>query len=199
MNTNTIGLMGYAGSGKDTVADHLVLKHGYTKMSFAAALRRECALAFPRTPPHTWTDRSKKDLPHKSLWWQMCVDTDFRKLLLSIRAANLSIPPSPRQIMQWWGTEYRRVEDLDYWTKQLKHTIDACDGSVVITDVRFPNEVALVKSYGGTLWRINRRTSQPVNAHVSETPLPFDDLIPNDCSLASLHTYVDIHLSQRTA
>lgn len=35
-----IALTGYAGSGKDTIADHLVESHGYVKLAFADPLRK---------------------------------------------------------------------------------------------------------------------------------------------------------------
>lgn len=42
-----IVLFGGRGSGKDTVGDYLVAKHGFTKVSFAAPLKQMVKIAFP--------------------------------------------------------------------------------------------------------------------------------------------------------
>ena len=43
---NIIGLSGAAGCGKDTVADHLIAEHGYSKISFAAPIKRAIEAMF---------------------------------------------------------------------------------------------------------------------------------------------------------
>jgi hypothetical protein len=84
--------------------------------------------------------------------------------------------------MQWWGTEYRRAQDPEYWVKKAEQVIlqDMADGvdASIWMDLRFKNEYALIGNMGG--WRIKiSRLGYVSNVpqHVSETELqhhPFD-------------------------
>lgn len=82
--------------------------------------------------------------------------------------------PKPRSLLQWWGTEYRRSKDPEYWVKRLKKTLDDHKPEVaLVTDVRFPNEVEGIKSWGGFVVNV-LRTSAPdvvVHEHASESAL----------------------------
>lgn len=53
------------------------------------------------------------------------------------------------KLLQWWGTEYRRAQDSQYWVKQWKATINPQADVVVTTDMRFKNEAAAIKEVGG--------------------------------------------------
>ncbi len=46
----SIGLSGYMRSGKDTIADYLIAKHGYKRFGFAQALKEEVARGIGCTP-----------------------------------------------------------------------------------------------------------------------------------------------------
>lgn len=87
-------------------------------------------------------------------------------------------------LLQWWGTEYRRAEDPDYWVKLGKKKIESFGkknpmGVVLIPDTRFQNEFDLVKSMGGhniRLLRLNQdgsefRTPDRDPNHISEVTL----------------------------
>lgn len=59
--------------------------------------------------------------------------------------------PIIRWALQYWGTNFRREQDTDYWVKAtlLPLLPKIADGqSVMITDVRFPNEVELAQQIG---------------------------------------------------
>ncbi|QNK67832.1 hypothetical protein [Variovorax sp. PAMC26660] len=94
-----------------------------------------------------------------------------------ISAEWLDQPRSPRQILQWWGTEYRRREHEHYWSRQLlqRATDLMRDGvsRIVITDCRFQNEADTVRRLDGKIWQIKRpgindaTTSE--GSHVSAT------------------------------
>lgn len=77
-----------------------------------------------------------------------------------------------RSLMQWWGTEYRRNQDPEYWVKKA---MQKCTGyrRYVIDDVRFPNEFAAIKNSGGRLVRVERPNIPVVSNsnHPSETAL----------------------------
>lgn len=75
-----------------------------------------------------------------------------------------------RPLLQWWGTEYRRSIDPDYWVRQLAQQVELEKPQIaLITDMRFPNEMAWVKQYGETV--LVSRPDLPPATHASETAL----------------------------
>lgn len=82
--------------------------------------------------------------------------------------------PKPRSLLQWWGTEYRRSKDPDYWVKRLRVTLeDHQPDLALVTDVRFPNEVDYIHGIGGYVVKVTRmgRPDVEVPLHPSETEL----------------------------
>lgn len=142
-----IALCGAAGAGKDTVADMLPAR----KLAFADALYREVAEAWG-VEQHVLRCRETKELEAPNLSVAHCKDMEFRT---NCWRDFHNRPRSPRQILQWWG-DYRRAEDQDYFVNATAQHIANGLGPLVITDVRFPNEAALVRQLGGQLWQIRR-------------------------------------------
>ncbi len=174
-----VALTGLAGSGKDTVADVLVEQRGFVKLAFADALRKEVAAAFDIDPIHL-TQRETKEHPISALTLYRCLDIGFSDCIAGVfNAAGLSpkllhVPRSPRQILQWWGTEYRRAQDPDYWIKKTCQAIailaECGRDRIVISDCRFENEADMVRRLDGSIWQVVRPGIAPVaGAHISET------------------------------
>jgi hypothetical protein len=178
-----IGICGLAGAGKDTIGDILQTHAGFRRLAFADALRGEICNAF-RVEPLTLTRRETKELP-------MCElalgkgPTEFAAMVLMAEEsagvpatrgafrAWLEEPRSPRQILQWWGTQYRRAIDPDYWVRQLtaklEYHMDEGERHFVITDCRFDNEVFALRARGAAIWRVVRLGKQPQDTHESAT------------------------------
>lgn len=178
-----LGMAGAAGSGKDAVADYLVQRYGFVKFSFSDALYREVTAAFGLPDDSLLRDRETKEVESPLLALENCADDDFAELLLANDSSPLSMTPlSPRQILQWWGTEYRRTQDPDYWIAQAEqwlvrvHEITRYPEHrpqlFVNTSVRFENERQWVKDLEGNIWHLRRDAAAPVAGHVSEAPLP---------------------------
>ena len=77
--------------------------------------------------------------------------------------------------LQFWGSEFRRTQDKDYWVKQVDAALDTCVEPVaIITDCRFENEAKMVLDRGGVIIRVTRpiATGLPLDTHESERPLP---------------------------
>jgi len=58
-----------------------------------------------------------------------------------------------RQVLQVWGTEFRRYQDPDYWVKMARGHIILQDATarrlpLVFTDVRFQNEIDMLYDHG---------------------------------------------------
>ena len=156
-----IALCGAAGAGKDTVADMLPAR----KLAFADTLYAEVAAAWD-VEQHVLRCRETKETEQERLTIEWCSDYDFRVWFFHQPVASASrepwdtTPRSPRQILQWWG-DYRRAQDPDYFVEALSTAFwytQAGDvhGEYIITDVRFPNEAAMVRQLGGQIWQIRR-------------------------------------------
>ena len=188
MTANTphvVGLTGPAGSGKDTVAGLLQIHCGGYALAFADALRQEIVDAYC-IEPSMLTQRETKEHPMSALALHRCLDHAFvARMVAHYRAGlradeiegealDLAAPRSPRQIMQWWGTEYRRHQDPCYWVVKALTHIRAAHRLMprplfVLSDVRFVDESILVRHLGGQIWQIKRPgCGVPEGAHTSE-------------------------------
>ena len=103
-----------------------------------------------------------------------------------------------RRILQWWGTEYRRSQDPDYWTKAWGRKIEQLNLEhmhVLIDDVRFMNELRVIKEHGGLIVKIERPGFDGANNHASETSLDeyhdWDEVLLNDGSLEEFEEKVE--------
>lgn len=189
-----IGLMGAKGAGKDTAARFLMDERGYARTGFADALYKEAATAFGLSVAFL-NNRSTKetDLPELALAhcnvtpYVECVACHANHGVLTLD--YLEQPRSPRFILQYWGTEFRRLgypgvyEGFnDYWLNLVDTILrESPEVSYVITDVRFPNEYNFVREQGGRVGRIRwpelearekvSRGQKGSAAHSSETSL----------------------------
>ena len=155
-----VGLMGYARSGKNTAAQVLT-NQGWTQRAFADALREMLYVLDPIVELD-WSDKSS-DLPGVRRLQCMvdCTDWDVAK-------SN----PEVRRLMQVLGTECVRTFDTRFWVNILRANLvdDAVHGvpGVVVTDVRFQNEVDFIRAEGGKLIWIDKPGVGPLNDHESE-------------------------------
>lgn len=182
-----IGLTGFAGAGKDTVADLLVAHLGFRKMAFADALRAEVAEGFSVEPVYLSRPETKHH-PITALAMRKAPRDFLAAVALALSQAApdhrvvltddwLDAPRSPRQILQWWGTEYRRAQHPRYWTRLLLQQIVALGrmgySRFAVADVRFPNEADTIHSSGGLLWQVKRpgldAATTPEGQHASVT------------------------------
>lgn len=153
-----IGLAGVMGSGKDAAADTLVSHYGFVRESMAKALRWECAevLRERRLPEQT---EAPEDI-------QAIIE-----LGSTIDVFAKPSTPEARCLLQWYGTEYRRGQNPDYWVNKfeplLNHVMD-----LVIPDIRYANEVDMVRRHGGRVWLVSRPDANELTAqfhgHLSE-------------------------------
>lgn len=176
-----IGLAGKFGAGKDAVGDVLVERFGFKKLSFAEPLRRECA-------DHIYIIRAGR---HNHITTPLDADIQFNYITPDQvwEKPTLSII---RKLLQFWGTDFRRAQDPDYWTKRTAESLAGREHErIVITDARFPNEAAMVK-FHGKLWLINRPGQQLTEYHQHSSEAFVDqykdwDLVINNSSdLAAL-------------
>lgn len=97
--------------------------------------------------------------------------------------------PEVRRLLQWWGTDFRRAEDPDYWVKKAMARYEKAPLPVVFDDVRFPNEADAIRANGGLLVRVlapievrEQRLGTLPPEHASETAM---DYYPVDMHITS--------------
>jgi hypothetical protein len=139
-----IGICGFIGSGKDTAANYLVGWHGFRRDSFAGALKDAVAAVFG------WDRELLEGLTTEARAWREQVDPWW--------AERLNMPHlTPRWVLQYWGTEVcRQGFHDDIWIAALENRLRTRAGHTVISDVRFPNEVASIRNAGGRIIWIRR-------------------------------------------
>ena len=164
-----LGLLGLAGSGKDTAAEILqrvLLEQGmhFEIKKYAGLLKEATRLAFG----DTFDDRDVKEervfvtptLADKIIdatdyiWLKLFSNEDecVRKIWfelfndLCVKHIDSKTWMSPREFQQLLGTEVIRTIDPDAWVKYLTEQ----DGNYIVSDVRFANELV---DYNVLLWR----------------------------------------------
>jgi hypothetical protein len=139
-----IGIAGFQGSGKDTIADYLQNIYGFKRDSFAATLKDAVAAVF------AWDRELLEGRTTESRAWREQVDPWW--------AERLNMPNlTPRYVLQVWGTEVARKSfHDDTWIASLENKLRKTSNDIVISDVRFPNEIAAIKRAGGIVIRVTR-------------------------------------------
>lgn len=138
-----IGFVGFIGSGKDTAADYLVNFHGFRRDSFANTLKDAVAAVFgwDRVLLEGRTKEAREWREQRDEWWSNRLDKDI----------------TPRHILQYWGTEVcRNGFHDDIWIASLENKMRKTGDNIVISDVRFPNEIKSIKAAGGKVVRVVR-------------------------------------------
>ena len=177
-----IGFSGKKGSGKSYFADYLVNNKLFIKLSFASPLKEITKILF------NLSDEDVKDPIKKEL-------------------INPKFNASPRELMQWLGTDIMREEfnkRFNYsgsiWIDSVKDKVKTLldnNKDVVIDDVRFQNEVDMIHSLGGIVINLRNDLDNTLNnstsTHSSENQkLTFNYEFVNDKSYSN--TY-DIYLN----
>jgi hypothetical protein len=180
-----IGLVGLIGSGKDTVAERLVMLHGFRKDSFAKSLKDSVSSIFG------WDRHLVEGATKESRIWREQPDPYWSK--------KFNKPITPRYIMQYWGTEIMRGHFHDnIWIDSFSARYDG--GDVVISDTRFINEIDTIRQLKGKIILVRRGTipsreeMQKKGVHQSEWDWigqTFDYEIDNTGSLQDLNERVD--------
>jgi hypothetical protein len=194
-----IGICGFIGSGKDTVADYLVNFHEFRRESFASTLKDAVSSVFgwDRTMLEGRTKEAREWREQVDPWW----------------AARLDMPTlTPRWVLQYWGTEVcRKAFHDDIWIASLENKLRNSKDNVVISDCRFPNEISSIRNAGGQIVWVkrgelpswynvaidaNRGSNVAINElkmlkiHASETAwvdTDFDAIIDNNSTIDSLY------------
>ena len=141
-------------------------------------------------------ERVSFSAPIKCAVWRLLDDHELAGFHYVYEDKEAIIPElgvSARHMTQTLGTEWGRAcIHPDFWVTIARveaQRIMAYGRSVVIDDVRFPNEAAMIRKLGGELWRIERPGVSYSGDHSSEGGLEDitpDRVIVNDGTIAQL-------------
>lgn len=154
-----IGVTGKKFNGKDTLGNYLS-KYGYKKMAFADPLKEVLRNIFHFDNEQLYGE----DKERLDAYWNV----------------------SPRSTMQFIGTDLFRhqikkiLPNIKYniWTEVMKRKIFELwkinpKQKIVLTDLRFPDEIKLIKELNGIIIRVKRNIDKSDNefvvVHESET------------------------------
>lgn len=145
-----IGLTGYKGSGKTTLAKVAQEEFGFVRMGFAGRLKDIICTLWPAFTYDQLYGEKKEE-----------VVEEYGK--------------SAREVMQVVGTDLLRGYDPDVWVRYMRQGLEGCQAwfgehtsPLILDDLRFDNEAALVKELGGEVWKVVRRGDLLSDSHVSE-------------------------------
>lgn len=176
-----IGIVGKKGSGKDTSADYLINKYNFIKKSFADPLKKACKELFLLSDEQLYG--TEKEMPDNR--WYNC---------------------SPRTMLQYVGTDLLRnqlnvimpgldnnifINHFKLWYNKEKNS----NTYIVIPDVRFLNEVNIIKELNGIIIKIERNNNND-DMHISEKEMEqitsFDYIINNNSTKDDLYKKIDL-------
>lgn len=202
-----IGISGLAGSGKDTVADIFLKRKGIVKIALADPIKRFVKELWDFSYSQLWGESSQRSVQ----------DIRFSKEV----NGNIEYL-TPRKCLQHLGTEGARFLDEDvfvrYGIKQAKLLLSSCylnnsptagvyvsDAfnpikAVIISDVRFINEIKYIKQEGGIIIKVVRpnaglkegfATHQSESEQSSVSNLSFNEIIDNSGTIDDLTIKVE--------
>lgn len=180
-----IGFAGRSGSGKDTafqILSEFDPNRKVVKISFAEPLKRGLMELFGFPDLSYFEDSEKKERIHDEIThW------------------------TPRRLMQWMGTDIIKSQiDTNHWIKLLEKKVNSMlsldDIVIIITDVRFPEEVDCINRLNGIVVYLDadeRLGASSKSAHISEQILNETKekcllVIPNNGSLEEYKSHLHL-------
>ena len=186
-----LGICGKLKHGKDTFARILIERNPtFKRLAFADRLKQICIRVYGLTDYQVSEPSAKEQtLPAPLVLDQRLDALRLETGLPNIQPAGL-VATTPRQVLQYVGTDYVRCVDDNYWLDAVVNQIKADPTrNYAITDVRFPNEAMALRSLGGYVIRILRLAHETSTApeHASEKLEFYSDftlgVTENDMSL----------------
>lgn len=172
-----IGISGKATAGKDTVAYYYskYSKDRCTILHFADSLKDCCQGLLI---PFGIYDMSLQET---------------KKLIIPWMGKDYTV----RNLLQDVGNAFRDSITPDFWVNIMIGKIAAINkngsiDTILIPDVRYPNEFRMIKDLGGEVWRVERPNIEIMN-HVSEIALDdytFDKVIENKGTITDLQNTI---------
>jgi hypothetical protein len=184
-----IGIGGALTAGKDTVADYMVDEYDFKKHFMSEPLAA-ALLALNPVLEIDWDGFKVR----------------YSRLLAEVGYTRAKEHPEVRRLLQTLGTEVgRQMIGENTWVDIAGRSIDESlhiqKRNVVITGIRFKNELEMIRKRGGILLYVDRPglPAAASSAHASENSLTKDDfdvVVDNDGSLEQLYRKVDLDITR---
>lgn len=172
-----IAIGGKKGSGKDTIGNILCNKYNFQRFAFGDAVKNVCKTIFNLNNEQLIGDKKDK--------------------------LDLNLGVTPRELYQKIGTEFGKdyINDLipnlkikrgELWINIIRNKIKKSkEKNIVITDLRFIDELNMVKEFNGKTIYVIRNNSN--DNHISETidSKYFDTIIKNNLTKKELEVKID--------
>ena len=181
-----IAFSGRIGSGKSELAK-ICQNKGFEKLYFALPLKQLVAnlihVGIEDINPLKNVEKKYKFTKKDYIYLANETNIPFETIRDEMKNVKLN---TVRQLLQFIGTDLIRKYNPNWHVNKIKTMIDK-NKNYVFDDVRFPNELKLIKELGGDCWFIIRPIINNVSNHISEISLTwkdFDDkVIINDGNL----------------
>lgn len=189
MIPTAILIHGRKGVGKDTLGRHLYLQHGYFQTALADVLRLYLENANPPLLDDAGNETRLNSILERVGGW------DEAKRLY----------PEVRTLMTGFGQAARNVFGQDFWVEQYTQKVTEFREEFpyvthfVVTDIRYANELDLLRDYFGPGARAVKlvRDHHDADGHPSEEGLAddlFDMVIENNASPGDLFAKIRLTL-----
>lgn len=175
---NVYGISGLKNHGKDTLArfiqrerEKLGTLPSFHVTHFAYELKRLCQVVFGLTEAQVY-DQDLKEVPlPEPIEMDKYLTRMGEETGLHIRHA-CKFAKSPREVMQYFGTEYVRKTQDNYWLDCVLKVVAEKGDFVLVPDTRYQNEVDALRSIGGKVIKVKRLgLPEGVDGHSSETEM----------------------------
>jgi len=193
--TILIGLIGEAGSGKDTVANHILANNNAQTYTLAKPIKELTRHLFLFNDEQLYgnlkndVDERWNITPRQS--WQIIGTNIMQFGIYSLLPDLLEKVP----VREFW------VYHFKMWYNQFIENPENKDKIIIVTDVRFHHEVDVIHQLGGRTLKIVRPDldkSDDLYQHSSETAIPTIKstyTIDNDSTLDELYKKADEYVN----
>lgn len=194
-----IGIGGLLYAGKDAVADYLVERYSWNKRGMSDPLNDALLALNPQVGINARPAQLDGHLVGEFITYQ--------RLYEEVGYVEAKKNPEVRRLLQALGTEVgRNMIDENVWVDVAAREIEkrrTAGQDVIITGMRFPNELDMIRRLGGHLWWVSRPGVEggqgTLAVHASESsvgPDDFDTTILNVGDLDDLYEAVEIALEK---
>ena len=201
-------------AGKDSAAQALIARHGFTRVGLADALKDMFSAVFHVKREHL-DDQSLKEVPFeepikitRSQLEHLNMLIEFKNIYISeaayaqVMKFEGTVITSIRHGLQLVGTDIvRNNVNPDIWLEIFAKNNKGMD-DIVVTDARFPNERAYLKAAGALLVLVERPGLITTDTHISEQLLgtsdEYDAVVTNNSTIHALHSDISMWYSVRS-